>query len=643
MERIAQLQGEVNQLRSRLAQDATLATREALLSEAERTAHLGSWMWDLPSQKVFWSDEMFRVLGKDPAVDEASSEEFLAAVHPDDLTRLQRETELSLREGVPRRVDFRVKRGDDVREIVMDGAFIRNSAGAIVRMVGSCLDVTERRRTERDATRWRSLLEVAEQVSGVGVFYFEDGQESPYWSPEMFRIFGTHAPLQAGAFHDVVVAEDLAAVEQMQRAVRTRGQGGPIAYRVRRPDGSIRHLLMSARSLSDPFAITGSIVDITTRIELEGQLRQAQKMEALGRLAGGVAHDFNNLLVAIIGNAEALLAVDPASEAAGDTLLAAQQAAELTKRLLAFSRDAMIQRVPLDLNTVVEECLPLLRRVLGADVVLQFTPEAVAWTVHADASQLNQILLNLAINARDALPSGGKIDISVRNVQRETPSLDGSTKHLDLVVLCVRDDGVGMSDEVRARIFEPFFTTKHPGEGTGFGLATVFNIVRRHEGFIEVDSQPGRGTEFRIYFPRCADSVAPPSEGASAHGIGAVAGAKVLVVEDEPLVRRVVRRFLQDAGYTVLVADCAEDAFRQLAPDIDLLLTDLVLPDLHGTEVARRIRERLPDVPVLYMTGHAANTGGHTDHPTLQKPFTRGQLLAAVNIACSKRRAAVTG
>lgn len=637
--RIVELEREVHQLRSKLAQDASLSVRERLLNEAEKIAHLGSWMWVLQTNEVFWSDEFFRILGLDPAVDQATPGGFFSAIHPEDIARVTRLTEKSLASGNVERIEFRiVTPKGEVRDIVMDGAFLFDAQGTITRMVGCCLDVTERRRSEDEVRASRTLLDLAKQLSGVGVFLYRRSDDYVQWSPEVYRVFGTTVPLSPQDFDTVIELEDREAVRLMQRKVRDEGQAGPIAFRIRRPDGAIRHLLMSAQRYGAD-GIAGSIIDISERIEAETRLRQSQKMEALGRLAGGVAHDFNNLLTVILGGASMLQEQMPDNVEVTEILSAATQASDVTRQLLAFSRDSVTRRVLIDLDRVIEKSLNLLRRMIGEEIALVHTTQPGLWPLVGDAAHVNQILMNLVVNARDALGKRGTIRIETRNCATAEATPAGEIAQREWIELVVADDGAGMSASAKARAFEPFFTTKAGRRGTGLGLAMVFSLVAQHGGVIELDSDLGRGTRVIIRWPRAdmsrvtVDDDAPSSEPSSPAAGGVTrrpAGARILVVEDEPAVRRFVVSALSSAGYVPEAVSTVRAALAANPSEFELTLTDVVLPDGNGVEVARELRRREPGARILYMSGHAANSGGQLDAPFLPKPFTASQLCEAV-------------
>ncbi|MGD8328191.1 MAG: ATP-binding protein [Acidobacteriota bacterium] len=379
-----------------------------------------------------------------------------------------------------------------------------------------------------------------------------------------------------------------------------------------------------------------------TRRQLEEQLRQSQKMEAVGRLAGGVAHDFNNILTGITGYVELVLAEIDEPQARRDLEQVRQfsdRAAGLTHQLLAFSRRQPLTVSIVDLNELVGATTDLIERLIGEDVELTFSPGVDLAAVKADAGQIEQVLMNLAVNSRDAMPDGGRLTIETSNhhldqdyARRHTAVTPG-----DYVVLSVSDTGIGMDEETRARIFEPFYTTKEQGKGTGLGLSTVYGIVKQHDGNVWVYSEPGRGTCFKIYLP-----VAQGEPKAVAHGEESMPAADgdetILLVEDEPRVRDAVQRALESFGYTVLAATHPDEATTLFAANdasIDLLLSDVVMPGCDGIELHRRLCGRRSDLPVLFMSGYTDRSILEEGVlapgvPFIQKPFSPAQLVCKV-------------
>ena len=383
--------------------------------------------------------------------------------------------------------------------------------------------------------------------------------------------------------------------------------------------------------------------DIGERHQLEEQLRQAQKMEAVGRLAGGVAHDFNNLLMVIKGHTELLMNVLPPSDVAARKIeqidRAADRATSLTRQLLAFSRMQVLQPRVLNLNTVVEDIGKLIPRLIGEDIELVLRLSADLGAIRADASQIEQIIMNLAVNSRDAMPNGGRLLIETSNTEldRNYSNARPVVTPGPYILLAVSDSGMGMDQETQARIFEPFFTTKEQGKGTGLGLSTVYGVVKQSGGFIWVYSEVGKGTCFKIYLPR----IDQPVEGVGPKQPLAEAprGTEtILLAEDEQDVRELAREFLESGGYTVIEATNAQDALRLAAVHngkIDLLVTDMVMPGISGQHLAARLQQDHPGLPIIYMSGyseHAATESAHStlNAPLLTKPFSRNAILRTV-------------
>ncbi|HLH26780.1 MAG TPA: ATP-binding protein [Chloroflexota bacterium] len=419
---------------------------------------------------------------------------------------------------------------------------------------------------------------------------------------------------------------------------------------VLRADGSQRWLQMDRLPLPAPPGggelLVYTFVDITARKGLEAQLQQAQRLEAVGRLAGGVAHDFNNLLTVILGNSELLAdrlaADDPRRSFVEEIRDAADGAAALVRQLLAFSRQQVLAPEVLDLNALLAEMRELLQRLAGERVALSIAPGAALGHVQADRSQLQQVILNLVVNARDAMPRGGTLTIETDNFEadatytaRRVPVPPGH-----YVMLAVGDTGHGMDAATQARIFEPFFTTKEHGKGTGLGLATVYGIVKQSGGYVWVYSEPGQGSTFKVYLPR-VDAPATPPAPRAAPAVRLEGTETVLVVDDEDAVRSLVRAVLEARGYTVLVASGGDEALQvsERHPGaIDLLVTDVVMPGMDGRELVRRLRLTRPDLRVLYASGYTAHT--MTRHGVLepqmvllQKPFTTEALARKVREA----------
>ena len=602
---------------------------------------------------LFVSQAVERVLGYSPA--DLVGRSAFEHVHPDDVLRLRAVVaEVLDRPGVPRTVEVRVQRRDGGWCVLDAVAVNRLTEPAVGAIVVNYRDVTERRQAEealRDSEiRYRTL------VDGVRDIIFALTPEGTIVSlnPAFETITGWPRGEWLGkAFEQLVHPEDLPlAVELLGRVVR--GEPRPASqFRVGTKGGDYRVADFAATAQRRDEALVGILGigrDVTERVQLEQQLRQAQKMEAVGRLAGGVAHDFNNILTAITGFADLLAEDLPASDARRQDALeirkAAERAAGLTRQLLAFSRQQVLQPQVLDLNALLTELEKLLRRLLGEDIALVTRLEPALGRVKTDPGQLEQVVMNLAVNSRDAMPRGGKLTIETANVRLDDayarehyPARAGPH-----VMLAVSDTGTGMTAEVQAHLFEPFFTTKEKGKGTGLGLATVYGIVKQSGGFVWVYSELGLGTTFKIYLPRVDE---PGGVAAAAAALAPVGRGTetILLAEDEAPVRAVARQVLERHGYTVLEAPSAEaalDLVGRYSGPIHLLLTDVIMPGLSGRELAIRLAPLRPETRVIYMSGYTDDA--ITRHGVLeaglvyiQKPFTPELLARKVREVLDRR------
>jgi PAS domain S-box-containing protein len=503
-------------------------------------------------------------------------------------------------------------------------------------------DITERRRVEAARERLIAILEGTPDLVAIS----QVGGPISYLNPAGQRLLGI-GPQEAVALSDYrppwvrkVIRE-----EAIPTAIREGvWSGETVLVSKAGEEVPVSQVLIAHKAPSGAVEFLSTIArDIREQKRLEEQLRQAQKMEAVGRLAGGVAHDFNNLLTIIIGYSEVVLnslrPPDPLRDLIEEIRKAGTAAAGLTRQLLAFSRKQVLVPIVLDLNVLLVEMEKMLGRLLGEDVDLAVCPGQALWRVKVDAGQMEQVILNLAVNARDAMPQGGKLTIETANVVLDDTYV---TAHAEArpgehVVLAVSDTGSGMDSGTRDRIFEPFFTTKGPEKGTGLGLATVYGIVKQSGGHIEVYSEPGHGSTFKVYLPR--DGEEASSDKARSPLTGTPRGTEtVLLVEDEEGVRSLARQVLESNGYTVLEASHGGEALRtweRYTAPIHLLITDVVMPNMSGRQLAERLLELRPGMKVLYLSGYMddaivrhgilrANT------PFLQKPFTPDTLAQKV-------------
>ncbi|MFH0789746.1 MAG: PAS domain S-box protein [Pseudomonadota bacterium] len=535
--------------------------------------------------------------------------------------------------------------------IVISSAIYRD--GKPVGLRGAIVDITDRKQAEegfrQSEARYRTLVE--ESFDGI---FIQRGSKIVFANQRLHKMLGYQEGELEGRDHWVVYHPDYQSIALKRAQARMSGEEALSQYEVKLQckDGTTFDGEVRARAIlfgQEP-GIQVWIRDITERKraeeerdKLQEQLFQAQKMESVGRLAGGVAHDFNNLLTAIIGNAEmALMDEDKEgakAEVLGEIIKAGERAAGLTRQLLAFSRKQVIQPEVADLNEVVSEMAKILRRLIGEDIELTTILAPDPGRVEVDVGQIEQVIMNLAVNARDSMPGGGKLTIETADVELDEEYAAGrvAVRSGPYVLLSVSDNGIGMTSEVQEQIFEPFFTTKEKGRGTGLGLATVYGIVKQSRGNIWVYSEPGQGTTFKIYLPRLDKSVEEvkrPGPKAEFRG----GSETVLLVEDEEGIRNLALKMLQRFGYHVLTAKDGQEArevFERHGGPIDLLLTDVIMPRMSGRELAERLEGLQAGIKVLFMSGYTDNAIVH--HGILdkgiafiQKPFTPEELVRMV-------------
>src|SRR5881628_807776 len=576
---------------------------------------------------LFASHSIERLLGFAPA--ELVGHPAFERVHPDDLLRINAALrDIVASPGTPAGLELRWRH--------KDGSWRHIDAVAVDRLAEAAVRESEE--------RYRTLVEGVRDI----IFALSPEGTIASLNPAFETIAGWRREEWVGRpFERLVHPEDLPlALELLGRVVR--GELRPASqFRVRTAKGEYRVGEFSATPQLHEGRLVGILGigrDVTERVQLEQQLRQAQKMEAVGRLAGGIAHDFNNILTAITGYADLLLedlaATDPRRQDAAEIHKAADRAAGLTRQLLAFSRQQVLQPTVLEVNKLVSDLEKMLRRLLGEDVALSTRLAPTTGRVKADPGQLEQVIMNLAVNARDAMPNGGKLTLETSNVDLDESYASDHypARAGPFVLLAVSDTGIGMNEETQAHMFEPFFTTKEKGKGTGLGLATVYGIIKQSGGFIWVYSEVGHGTTFKLYLPRVEELAERAAAPAPARTRPARGTETVLVVEDEAPVRNVARQVLERHGYSVLEAPSAEaalDIATRYSGTIHLLLTDVVMPGLNGRELASRLADLRPDARVIFMSGYTDDAV--TRHGVLepgsayvQKPFTPDAIARRV-------------
>ena len=626
------LTGIVFDVTARVLATDSLRSSEERLREAAHVAGFGVFEHDHQSELMYWSPRLREIYGieQDAPADLST---YLGLIHPADRASIERAIHRAHDPNGDGRfdVEHRLVRCSDRHvlwlathahtQFVGEGADRR-----ALRTVGATVDLTERERAT-------ALLRSVQDSVGDAILTIDEHGAIASGNQASERLFGYAEAEIVGKHIDTILRDPHTHADERPPVERLVGVGRELEGR--RKDGT----MFPIESTITPFnrdgarEFTGVLRDITVRRQLEEQLRQSQKMEAIGRLAGGVAHDFNNLLTVINGYTDLLLseaADDDAARGALDAIHdAGDRAARLTQQLLAFSRKSVVEPKLVDLNALVAQSAELLRRLIGEDVVLEVTADALPVRTVLDPGQFEQILMNLVVNARDAMPTGGRILIETRTV---TTDITPGRRRSDLppgryACLVVTDTGVGMSVDVKERIFEPFFTTKGLGQGTGLGLAVVHGVVTQAGGSVAVESIVGK-TTFTVMLPSATSTVTAPQSSASP--VIPRGSETVLVVEDEDAVRRLVRAALERQGYTVLLASGGEGALavlRAQSTPVHLMLTDVIMPGLSGRALVEVVRASSPALPVLFMSGYTDDAldrhglSGTSDH-FIQKPFT---------------------
>jgi len=549
-------------------------------------------------------------------------------------------------------ITLKKKNGQDLHTY-FNASTIRDESGLMKGSFAFVTDTTERKKAEEKLNR----LAVAIEQTAESVFITDRNGTIQYVNPAFERLTGYSHKDAVGQNPRILKSgkQDALFYKQMWDTL-TRGNVWKGRLVNRKKDGSLYEAdatITPVLDKSDNIINFVSIKrDVTHETELEKHLIQAQKMEAVGILAGGVAHDFNNILTTIIGNASLMLMDVARDSALGEEIeeikIAGERGASLTRQLLAFSRKQIIRMEILDLNKLLTDIKKMLRRLIGEDIELVMIQEPSLWRVEVDPGQFDQVIMNLAVNAKDAMPMGGKLIVKTANVDLDGYFFKeyGVEEHAGpYVMLSLSDTGSGMDKETQERIFEPFFTTKETGRGTGLGLSTVYGIVKQSNGFIWTYSEPGKGTTFKIYLPKAKGGAEPVEK--EQLPIEAFDGSEtVLLVEDDDRLRNLAHKILRQCGYRVLVAENGEDALKVRASHegaIDLLLTDVVMPKMSGKKTAERLQPLYPHMKVIYMSGYTNNAIVHhgvlaPELNFLEKPFTPKGLVRRVREVLDKKQ-----
>ena len=600
-----------------------------------------------------WSPGAENIMGY--RAEEVAGRHFACFYLPEDVASglPERDLRVAREEGESEQEGQRLRKDGSIFRAVVTLCPVQDPGGKDVGFANVTRDITDRMEGEaflRDTLeRYRLLVE---GIKDYAIFMLDPDGNILTWNSGAEEITGLSAQEAIGQNHSIYFpAEDVAAGKPQWELARAAAEGrlDREGWRIRKggtpfwSNGILTALHDEAGNIR---GFAKVISDLSERMVLEGQLHQSQKMDAFGQLAGGVAHDFNNILTVISGYSEFLLsemaADDPHRSSIVEIQCAGERAASLTRQLLAFTRQQMLEAKIVDLNDLVCESEKMLQRLIGDDVQIISDLSPTLDPVKVDAGQIEQVLMNLVLNARDAMPEGGRITITTRTVHlgAATSERQADVRPGRFAVLTVTDSGAGMSPEMKARIFEPFFTTKQVGKGTGLGLAVVHGIIKQSDGLIEVESNPGGGTTFKVYLPAVGDMPpAPAGREPIEHPLGPALGTEtILLLEDEYALRELIGLALQRSGYSVLKASSGPNALRLMAghtTGIDLLVTDVVMPEMSGTQAADALQARFPGLKVLYMSGYMDDAvlrhGVLQDQVAfLQKPFTVASLVHKV-------------
>ncbi|MES2785383.1 MAG: response regulator [Pseudomonadota bacterium] len=650
------------------AQAALRASEHELRALAEAMPQM-VWMTRPDGANVYFNQRWVDYTGL--SVEASCGDRWIEPFHPDDRAEAERAWKRSTQGQGDYSIECRLRRVDGAyRWMLIRGLPYRDEAGQIVKWMGTCTDIEDLKRSEevaRDNAREqrrlaheleaeRQRLLAAQEVSKVGSWETDLQTLEVTWSLETYRIFGS-SPAEFQPSHE----KFLAMVDPQDREMVDAALKGSVDDRL---PGFIEHGITAidgtAKRIEERWKIVesngllraiGTCQDVTERQMLEARMRQGQRLESIGQLTGGVAHDFNNLLTVILGNAEILterLAGDPRmAELAEMVVDAAERGAQLAQRLLAFGRKQALEPRSVNVNDLVAGMDALLRRTLGGHIEIEFRGAGDLWNALVDPAQLDNALLNLCLNARDAMPGGGRLAIETANADLRSPGAAQLTgvKPGQYVRLTVTDSGTGISAAHLGRVFEPFFTTKEVGKGTGLGLAMIYGFVKQSGGHITIDSRPGGGTAVRLYLPRTtSEPASAPRVQGSAPAPGPANGrGTILLVEDDSLVRRYANDQLTGLGYHVLEADSGAQAlaFLSQSTPVDLLFTDVVMPGMSGSALAERACQLRPGLRVLYASGYTEDAIVHHGQlaqgaPLLAKPYRRDELAGKVLEALSR-------
>jgi two-component system, cell cycle sensor histidine kinase and response regulator CckA len=629
------------------------------LSSALKAGNVGTWEWDIINRTLSWSEVTETLHGLKPGEFRGTQEHFISLMMPEDVEPCLQAIRATIAAGGTSTHEYRVRMPDgSIRWLEGQGRVVMDSAGFRIRLVGTITDITDRKDREKADRELRSAnrrLQSHLENTPLAVIEWDNSGRITHWAASAEQMFGwTEAQVVGKTSGElgIVHEDDRALVASITiDGVQRSGSKTPIKNRNYTSDGRELECEWYNSVLTDemgtPSGLLSLVHDVTDRNRIERQFIESQKMEVLGRLAGGIAHDYNNLLAVILGYAEILHEniEDFTPDSSPELLLqpvqsitsAATRAAELTRQLLAFARKQVVMPQVINPTEIIERLTQMVSPLLGANIECVTALNENAGNVKIDAGQLEQVLMNLSVNARDAMPDGGTITITLDSavITQKVKSGTSELQPGEYVVIGVADTGTGMTPEIKQKVFEPFFTTKAVGKGTGLGLATSFGIVKQAGGEITIESEPAEGTTFRIFLPRVAtETVSETSQQFAKQILGT---ETILLVDDDAAVRKLHAGVLSRSGYTVLEAENGIQSLKLLAErqgSVDLMVTDAIMPQISGRELADRAHNLYPNLPIIIASGFSesspADTAGSPVCAFLSKPFSSRKLLETV-------------
>ncbi len=636
-----------------------LLEREERLTSALKAGNVGTWQWDIINRQLNWSEVTERIHGLAPGEFRGTQEHFIALMLPDDVEPCMAAIRATIAAGGAHTHEYRVKLSDgSIRWLQGQGRVVQDSAGVRIRLVGTITDITDRKdraKAEQELRSANRRLQSHLENTPLAVIEWDASGHITHWARSAEQMFGwTEAQAvgktssELGIVHEddleLVKGITLVAVQSLKSKTPVKNRNYSATDRVLECEW-YNSVLIDENG--EPAGLLSLVLDVTDRNRIERQFIESQKMEVLGRLAGGIAHDYNNLLAVILGYADILEEglEDFDAEDGPESLIqpvkniaaAATRAADLTRQLLAFARKQVALPQVVNPAEVIEGLTSMISPLLGADVECVMMLNEHAGNVKIDTGQLEQVLMNLAVNARDAMPDGGTVSITLDCIKIDQTIQDDTTVLApgDYVVIGVSDTGMGMSPEVQRKVFEPFFTTKPVGQGTGLGLATCFGIVKQSGGEITIESEPEVGTTFRVFLPRVSDALM--KEAPVSYELDMAGSETLLLVDDDSMVRHLHAGVLSRYGYRVIEAENGVQALKAMGehyPEVQAIISDAIMPQMGGKELAERVTNLYPCIPIIIASGFSefSNQSQPSDvvNAFLQKPFSARTLVKTV-------------